>query len=200
MNYKENNKVKLIGTIAEPLKRELKEFGGLYTTIVEAKRLSGTVDRVPVRIPEENIKKAKFKVGSRVSIEGECRSYTREHHLNIFVYAKKIFAAAFFEDEDVNEIEFEGYVSKCPNYRRTPLTEREITDLFIASPNNAYKSSYIPCIAWGAQARYVENLQLGRKVHIEGRIQSRDYLKKISEEEVETKTAIEVSCDWVSVI
>ena len=60
--------------------------------------------------------------------------------------------------------------------------------------NRAYgKSDYIPSICWGRNARYCQQLQVGESIHVEGRLQSREYQKKIDEETVINKTAYEVS-------
>jgi single-stranded DNA-binding protein len=55
------------------------------------------------------------------------------------------------------------------------------------------KSDYIPCIAWGRNARYSEKLHVGDHIKIWGRVQSREYQKKVQEEQVITKIAYEVS-------
>ena len=91
-----------------------------------------------------------------------------------------------------NNIALLGYICKPPVYRTTPFN-REIADVLIAV-NRAYnKSDYIPCIAWGRNARFVKNLTVGEKIAISGRIQSREYQKKISETETKLMTAYEVS-------
>ena len=56
--------------------------------------------------------------------------------------------------------------------------------------NRAFnKSDYIPCIAWGRNARYCKTLPVGTKLRVAGRVQSRRYVKKLSEEVSETRTA-----------
>src|SRR5690606_22495334 len=90
--------------------------------------------------------------------------------------------------EKPNEIFLDGYICKPPIYRTTPLG-REITDLLIAV-NRAYnKSDYIPCIAWGRNARFCEKLLIGDHIKIWGRIQSRKYQKRYGNDKIETKVA-----------
>jgi single-stranded DNA-binding protein len=91
-----------------------------------------------------------------------------------------------------NSILLSGYICKPPVYRTTPFN-REIADVLIAV-NRAYnKSDYIPCIAWGRNARFVKNLGVGDRIAVSGRIQSREYQKKLSETDIKTMTAYEVS-------
>ena len=72
-----------------------------------------------------------------------------------------------------------------------------ICDVLIAV-NRAYnKSDYLPCIAWGRNAKYVSELAVGSKVSIVGRIQSREYQKHTESGEVLNKTAYEVSINKV---
>ena len=61
------------------------------------------------------------------------------------------------------------------------------------------KSDYLPCIAWGRNARFVKNFSVGDKVSVTGRIQSRDYQKRINDELI-TKTAYEVSLNKIELI
>ena len=55
------------------------------------------------------------------------------------------------------------------------------------------ESDYIPCICWGRNARFAGKLSVGSHVAIWGRIQSREYQKKIGNDQVISKTAYEVS-------
>ena len=106
-----------------------------------------------------------------------------------------VFVREIVDGEDAknpNNVVLTGYICKPPVYRTTPFS-REIADVLIAV-NRAYnKSDYIPCIAWGRNARFVKNLEVGEKIAISGRIQSREYVKKYSETESKTLTAYEVS-------
>ena len=67
--------------------------------------------------------------------------------------------------------------------------------------NRSYnKSDYIPIIAWGRNARFAKSLKVGNNVRIWGRIQSRNYQKRISDEETITKTAYEVSVNRMELV
>jgi single-stranded DNA-binding protein len=118
------------------------------------------------------------------------------------VFARDIAISDEFSPEESqknpNYIYLNGFLCKPPVYRTTPFG-REITDILIAV-NRAYnKSDYIPCIAWGRNARFSSGLNVGDNIKIWGRIQSREYQKKISEEESITKTAYEISISKMEV-
>ena len=60
--------------------------------------------------------------------------------------------------------------------------------------NRAYaKSDYIPCIAWGKNARLIKNAPVGQKLDVSGRIQSRQYTKRLDDGFTELRTAYEFS-------
>lgn len=196
------NSVKIIGKMVTPLNFSHEIYGeGFYTFEVEVPRLSDSVDILPVTISERLIIDMDLDVGSFVEIYGQLRSYNRyidnSSRLILTVFARDIILL-IDEDEikemlqDPNEIFLDGYICKPPIYRTTPLG-REITDLLIAV-NRAYnKSDYIPCIAWGRNARFCEKLLVGDHIKIWGRIQSREYQKRYKNDKVETKVAYEVS-------
>ena len=101
----------------------------------------------------------------------------------------------FHEGEEIdnpNQIILNGYICKEPVYRVTPF-EREITDILLAVNRPHNKSDYIPCIAWGRNAKFASKLKVGSNVQIYGRVQSRDYQKKLSETQIVERTAYEVS-------
>ncbi len=196
------NSVKIIGKMVTPLNFSHEIYGeGFYTFEVEVPRLSDSVDILPVTISERLIIDMDLDVGSFVEIYGQLRSYNRyidnSSRLILTVFARDIILL-IDEDEikemlqDPNEIFLDGYICKPPIYRTTPLG-REITDLLIAV-NRAYnKSDYIPCIAWGRNARFCEKLLVGDHIKIWGRIQSRKYQKRYENDKIETKIAYEVS-------
>ena len=101
-------------------------------------------------------------------------------------------------DENINpnQIEITGYVCKEPIYRTTPF-KREIADVLIAVNRSFNKSDYLPCIAWGRNAKYVSTLNVGDKLEMVGRIQSRVYQKRIDENTVEEKVAYEISLNKI---
>ena len=187
------NKVALIGKVVEGTQFSHEYKGERFlVTVVGIKRNSGTLDVLPV-IHSEKI--GSFNVGDKISIQGSFRSR------NEIVGEKKRLILNVFADEieivDVNSsyintIELAGYICKVPVRRKTPAG-REICDLLIASNRTTGKADYIPCISWGRNATYSEKLQVGEKVEITGRVQSRGYQKKINETEFEDRVAYEVS-------
>ena len=192
---KQNNKVFLKGEILTEAKFSHEIYGeGFYEMQVLVKRLSGQNDILPITISERLIESKNIKVGSTICALGQFRSYNKQvdnkSKLMLTVFVRELI------EEDVsansNNIVLCGYICKPPTYRTTPFN-REIADMLVAV-NRAYnKSDYIPCIAWGRNARFVKNLEVGEKVVLQGRIQSREYQKKIDENEIKTMTAYEVS-------
>ena len=198
----DTNIVKIIGRIEETISFSHEMYGeGFYNFQLEVPRLSDSVDILPVTISERLIVNMDLSIGSYVEICGQLRSYNRyvnsSSKLVLTVFARDIRVV---EDEDEikellkapNEIYLDGYICKTPIYRTTPFG-REISDLLMAVNRPYNKSDYIPCIAWGRNARFCEKLLIGDHIKIWGRIQSREYQKKYSTEKVETKIAYEVS-------
>lgn len=192
---KQNNKVYVNGEIITEARFSHEIYGeGFYEMDILVKRLSGQVDVLPVTISERLIESSNLKIGSTLSAIGQFRSYNKQvegkSKLMLTVFIREIVDSEYYKNPNV--IVLSGYICKPPIYRTTPFN-REIADILIAV-NRAYnKSDYIPCIAWGRNARFVKNLEVGDKVAISGRIQSREYQKKLSETEVKTLTAYEVS-------
>ena len=161
------------------------------------KRLSESEDRIPVMVSERLLDVSQDYEGEYIEVSGQFRSYNRheekKNRLVLSVFAREI---SFVEQEDnsvkTNQIFLDGYICKPPVYRKTPLG-REIADLLIAVNRPYGKSDYIPCICWGRNARYASAFQVGGHVLVWGRIQSREYVKKIAENETEKRTAYEVS-------
>lgn len=199
-----NNNVILRGEIETPLEFSHEVYGeGFYKFTLKVKRLSETNDYIPITVSERLIKNMDLTVGTKVRIEGQLRSYNNYsdvgNKLLLTVFVRDIELIDQIESEESpNEIVLTGYICKKPVYRKTPFG-REITDILLAV-NRAYnKSDYIPLIAWGRNARYIENAEVGQKITIWGRVQSREYQKKISEDEYVTKTAYEVSVSKLEV-
>lgn len=168
-----------------------------YNFMLSVPRLSGTDDTVHVMVSERLLSGEDFNIGDHVDIEGQFRSYnsyeqTGENRLVLTIFAKDIQKNTDEKNHNPNTLYLNGYICKAPVYRTTPFG-REITDLLIAVNRSYNKSDYIPVIAWGRNARYAKTLNVGDNVHIWGRIQSRNYQKRISETEIVTKTAYEVS-------
>ncbi len=175
-----------------------KSYGeGFYTFQLKVKRLSGYCDIIPVTVSERLIIDMDLKEKTYVQINGQLRTYNKieeeKNRLVITVFAREINSISLDEPiKNPNKIFLEGYVCKKPIYRLTPLG-REICDVMLAV-NRAYnKSDYIPCIAWGRNAKFSQALDVGSHIKVWGRIQSRTYKKKIDEDSVETKVAFEVS-------
>ena len=194
--------VKIIGKISSPLNFSHEMYGeGFYSFELEVSRLSDSVDVLPVTISERLIVNMNLSVGTYVETYGQLRSYNRyinnNSRLVLTVFARDI---RVIEDEEEldgllkspNEIYLDGYICKIPIYRTTPFCS-EISDLLVAVNRPYNKSDYIPGIAWGRNARFCEKLLVGDHIKIWGRIQSREYQKRHSEDEVETKVAYEVS-------
>ena len=191
---RETNKVYLQGVVnSKPeLNHKVKdeEFFGFDMKI---DRLSGQSDLIPVIISKQLLDFYNVKEGDSLGVRGQFRSYNKldgeKRKLILSVFAKEICQS----EEDVlsNMIELEGYICKPVIYRTTPFS-REICDILLAVNRNFNKSDYIPCIAWGANAQMASMLNVPTKVHLIGRIQSREYTKKINDSDV-TKTAYEVS-------
>lgn len=173
-------------------------FGeGFYLIDVMVKRLSDSEDRIPVMVSERLIDVTQDYEGEYIQVYGQFRSYNRheekKNRLVLSVFAREV---SFVEEEDdsikSNQIFLDGYICKPPVYRKTPLG-REIADLLIAVNRPYGKSDYIPCICWGRNARYASAFAVGGHVLVWGRIQSREYVKKLSETEAEKRIAYEVS-------
>lgn len=194
----ENNQVSIMGKIATEFTFSHQVFGeGFYTLDVLVRRLSDSEDRIPLMVSERLIDVTQDYVGEYIQIHGQFRSYNRhEEKRNRLVLSVFVRELSFVEEEDesvtVNQIFLDGYICKPPVYRKTPLG-REIADLLLAVNRPYGKSDYIPCICWGRNARYASAFDVGGHVLIWGRIQSRDYMKRINETESEKRTAYEIS-------
>ena len=198
VNYSDNNLIKLAGTVVSEKTFSHEVYGeGFYSFDLEVPRLSENFDIIPVTVSERLLAGIDFKMGQKVVIDGQFRSYNNyeneKNKLVLTVFVKEIREQTE-EDANVNpnEIMLNGFICKKPIYRTTPFG-REIADILLAV-NRAYnKSDYIPCIAWGRNARYCQNLGIGENVKIWGRIQSRQYEKKFEDGTSEIRRAYEVS-------
>lgn len=204
MKERDNN-ITVFGLVAEEPVFNHEVFGEKFFKImISVNRVSGTVDTLPVLISERIADLKELKTGACVMITGRIKSYNE--HIG---EKSKLILAIFTENIEIYENEVElpfnndvvlrGFICKEPNYRVTPLG-REITDVLIAV-NRAYgKSDYIPCIVWGRTAKFVGHLPVGTHIEMTGRFQSRPYTKKISEDEIESRVAYEVSVSKIEVI
>lgn len=191
-----NNVVTISGiTAMEPVYSHSVFGEGFYESAIEIERLSGQKDVIPVTISERLLADSDFAVGNKVAIDGQFRSYNKlfngKSKLMLTVFVRSLFDPAN-EIQNANNIELTGFVCKPPVFRTTPF-KREIADILIAV-NRAYnKSDYIPCIAWGRNARFAAKLEVGDKITLSGRIQSREYQKLLDDGSSETRVAYEIS-------
>ncbi len=213
-NYLENNYLTLVGKVTGEKKFSHEIYGeSFYVFNLEIPRLSGNSDIIPITVSERLIKEDTLTEGKKLLIKGQFRSYNsyenEKNRLILTVFAKDIVEVEENEEDEenemvkkdtiTNEVVLVGYICKKPIYRQTPFG-REISDLLLAV-NRAYnKSDYIPCIAWGRNARFCQNLEVGTEVKVVGRVQSRNYEKKHEDGSVETRVAYEVSIGSLEVI
>ncbi len=206
-NYLENNYLTLVGKVTGEKRFSHEIYGEkFYTFDLAIPRLSGNADIIPITISERLITDDMLTEGKKLLIKGQFRSYNsyenEKNRLILTVFAKDILEVNESENEEenemvkkeetTNEVVLIGFVCKKPIYRQTPFG-REISDLLLAV-NRAYnKSDYIPTIAWGRNARFCQNLEVGAQVKIIGRVQSRQYEKKYEDGTSEIKVAYEVS-------
>ena len=178
-----NNKVFISGEIVTEAEFSHEVYGeGFYEMNVLVKRLSGQGDILPVTVSERLIADRALKPGVNINAFGQFRSYNKlvdgKSKLMLTVFVRELLSAVPVKNP--NSIVLSGYICKPPVYRTTPFN-REIADILIAVNRSYNKSDYIPCIAWGRNAR------------VAGRIQSREYQKRISEDDIRIMTAYEVS-------
>lgn len=190
-----NNKVFISGEIITDAEFSHEVYGeGFYEMNVLVKRLSGQGDVLPITISERLIADSNLKVGATLNAFGQFRSYNKmvdgKSKLMLTVFVREIMQSSLMTNP--NNIVLVGYICKPPIYRTTPFN-REIADLLIAVNRSYNKSDYIPCIAWGRNARFAKNLAVGERIAISGRIQSREYQKRQEDESIKIMTAYEVS-------
>ncbi len=197
MNYflEKNNQVFISGEIVTDAEFSHEVYGeGFYEMNVLVKRLSGQGDILPVTVSERLIADRELGVGVTINALGQFRSYNKlvggKSKLMLTVFIRELIDD--LPAKNPNSIVLTGYVCKPPVYRTTPFN-REIADILIAVNRSYNKSDYIPCIAWGRNARFAKNLAVGEKIAVSGRIQSREYQKRINDDDVKTLTAYEVS-------
>lgn len=201
----ENNQVIIAGEIVSGFTFSHEVYGeGFYMVEIAVSRLSNYADYIPVMVSERLIDVTQNYEGQYICVVGQFRSYNRheekKNRLVLSVFAREIeFTEEPGEDVKSNQIFLDGYICKEPIYRKTPLG-REIADLLIAVNRSYGKSDYIPSICWGRNARYASGFEVGSHVQIWGRIQSREYVKKLNELEMEKRIAYEVSVSKIDYI
>ena len=199
-----NNRGFITGTIYEkPTKQFEIEGENFYEGKLSVERLSETNDILPFTISEKLLKAYNLTLenGEKIKLIGELRSYNKlidgKSRLILSFFVKEVSRE---EQETTNELALTGFICKTPIYRTTPFN-RQICDVLLAvNRPNFNKSDYIPCILWGRNAKFIQNQEVGTKISLVGRIQSRKYRKEIKEGEFEERTAYEVSCQSVEIV
>ena len=196
----ENNKVTLSGEIVRNFEFNHECYDErFYTAMLASERLSGEKDIIPIMVSERIVDVKADWIERFVKVSGRFRSYNKHEggrrHLELSVFVREfedITEERDFGLEDENLISLDGYICKPTTYRKTPLG-REIADILLAVNRPYGKSDYVPAICWGRNARFAGGLEVGTRLQIDGRIQSREYQKSISDDEHETRVAYEVS-------
>ena len=197
----QNNSVTISGIVTtEPVYSHEIYGEKFYEVTLAVKRLSGMDDYLPISVSEHLLSDA-FHEGQMVTVAGQFRSYNKtvgdKSKLMLTVFARDVLP--FDETINPNTLELTGYICKPPIYRTTPFN-REICDVLLAVNRQYNKSDYIPCIVWGRNARFAGSLTVGEHINVVGRVQSRNYQKKLPDETVVTRTAYEVSVSKITVI
>ena len=197
----QNNSVYLCGTVVGEPTFSHEIYGEkFYDVVLSVKRLSGMEDVLPVSI-SEHLVDGRFHSGGVVAVSGQFRSYNKtvgdKSKLMLTVFVRDVTEPN--DSINPNTLELTGYICKPPVYRKTPLG-REIADLLLAVNRPYGKSDYIPCICWGRNARFAGNFEVGSRCAIWGRIQSREYMKKLSEDQLERRVAYEVSVSKLEMV
>lgn len=201
----ENNQVSIVGEVVSEFSFSHEVFGeGFYMLNVSVKRLSDSCDVIPLMISERLIDVNESYQGEYIRATGQFRSYNRheekKNRLVLSVFVRELeFIDEEVENAKTNQIFLDGFICKMPVYRKTPLG-REIADLLLAVNRPYGKSDYIPCICWGRNARFASSFEVGSRCAIWGRIQSREYMKKLSEEQLERRIAYEVSVSKLELV
>lgn len=195
IGHNENNQATIRGEITSPFKFSHEESGiKFYITNVSVRRRSNMVDVLPVMVSDKLIDTSLDYTGEIITVNGQYRSRNSNYkRLILFIFAKKIeFTEEELDASKLNEVVLSGYICKAPIYRRTPLG-KEIADVILAVNRSYGKTDYIPCVFWGKDAEDISGEDVGKHVWIAGRIQSRTYIKKLTETDSEERIAYEVS-------
>ncbi|MGN0513630.1 MAG: single-stranded DNA-binding protein [Lachnospiraceae bacterium] len=202
----ENNRVSIVGEIVSGFRYSHEVFGeSFYLVDVSVNRLSNMADIIPLMVSERLVDVTADYTGMIIEAAGQFRSYNRHEGeknrlvLSIFVRELEFLDEEVKDQSKTNQIFLDGYICKVPVYRKTPLG-REIADILIAVNRPYGKSDYIPCIVWGRNARFATSFEVGGHIQVWGRVQSREYTKKINEEESEKRIAYEVSVSKIEMI
>lgn len=196
-----NNVVTLSGKVVSEPVLSHKVYDEVFNTLqLAVSRLSGQVDIIPITISEKLLSEENVKLNDTLTIKGQFRSYNKledgKSRLILTVFVRELVQAD--AEQNPNTVEISGYICKEPIFRTTPFN-REIADILVAVNRSYNKSDYIPCIAWGRNARFVGGLKVGTKINILGRIQSREYTKVFDKNiDPVVKTAYELSISKIN--
>ena len=195
-NFLRNNKVFLTGEVVEEPVYSHELYGeGFYEFYLSVSRLSGQTDILPVTVSERLMTDVSLAKGEKIALSGQFRSYNKLENerskLMLTIFVRDFLPYDDYE-QNPNSAELNGYICKPPVYRTTPFN-REICDVLLAVNRGYNKSDYIPCIAWGRNARFVQNIKVGQNIIISGRIQSRNDNKTLPDGTTEVRTAYELS-------
>ncbi len=202
MNQTDENVALVSGTVSADVEFDHVLYGEeFFTAKLMIPRLSGAVDIIPITLPGR-ILAALPQKGDRIRVVGQMRSYNKHteygNRLMITVFAKTVELMTENEEPE-NEIILTGYLCKPVVFRTTPFL-REISDMLIAINRPYSKSDYLPCIAWGRNARYTSEIPVGSRLNIRGRLQSRQYQKALGDGNSMERTAYEVSCSAIELL
>lgn len=197
----QNNSVALSGKVLGEPSFSHEVYGEkFYEVTLAVKRLSGMEDILPISV-SEHLLSDRFHDGALVSVSGQFRSYNKtvedKSKLMLTVFVRDV--GDYDDTVNPNLLELTGYICKPPIYRTTPFN-REICDVLLAVNRQYNKSDYIPCIVWGRNARFAGNLTVGEHINVQGRVQSRNYQKKLSDDTIVTRTAYEVSVSKIAIV
>lgn len=205
--FTEFNKAYVFGIVEKDFEFNHEEWGErFYVTRVRVARLSKTEDLVPIMISNRLVKDVERPIkGKCIEVAGQFRSHNTKDdegrsHLGLALYATSI---SIHEESAIpifkNIIFLDGYICKQPTYKVTKLG-RKITDVMLAVNRPKYRmTDYIPCIAWGKTAKIISYMTVGNRIQLYGRIQSREYYKKINDRgEGEYRVAYEISLSSVA--
>lgn len=197
----ENNKIELCGVIASTPELNHKNYGeNFYGFRLSCSRKSTEKDMLPIIVSDRLVEIKDLQVGKKISVKGQVRTFNKhisddKRKLLIMVFARDVREVEEESEsapEFNNNVKLSGYICKPPVYRVTPKG-REIADVLIAVNRMYGKADYIPCITWGRNARYAGNIDVGTRIDVEGRLQSREYTKKLDDGTEEIRTAYEIS-------
>ena len=190
-----NNRIVAVGRLDGELELSHEVMNEpFYTGTLLVRRLSGAVDRLPVTIPGK-LMGLLPQEECQLLMTGQVRSYNKvvdgAGRLMVTLFAQSITPSP--DNDTLNRVSLTGALCKPPIYRSTPFG-REICDMMLAVNRAFGKSDYIPCIAWGRNAQYASRFNVGDRVRLTGRLQSREYQKLLESGEYLSRNAYEVSC------